>query len=66
MKDVVVFAFIVGTVVCAVLGYQVCALDNISLKELRRNGYDVIRHAETHGETSTNWIEVIRTDGRPL
>ena len=32
--------------------------DSLSLDELR--------HSETHGDFSTNWVEIVRTDGRPL
>lgn len=40
--------------------------DSLSLDELRQSGYEVIRHSETHGDFSTNWVEIVRTDGRPL
>ena len=40
--------------------------DSLSLDELRHSGYEVIRHSETHGDFSTNWVEIVRTDGRPL
>ena len=39
---------------------------SLSLDELRQSGYEVIRHSETHGDFSTNWVEIVRTDGRPL
>ena len=68
MKDAAI-AGIAGSVVGLVLA--ILALvpkkpDSLSLGELRQNGYEVIRHSETHGDFSTNWVEIVRTDGRPL
>ena len=40
--------------------------DSLSIDDLRKSGYAVIRHSETHGDFSTNWVEIVRTDGRPL
>lgn len=41
------------------VGYILGASDTVSKSELRRNGYFVVRHEETHGEFHTNWVEVI-------
>ena len=46
--------------------YQICKVDSVGIDELRDSGYEVVRHSETHGDFSTTWVEIVRTDGRPL
>ena len=68
MKDVAI-ACIAGSMVGLVLVLLVPVPekpDSLSLDELRQSGYEVIRHSETHSDFSTNWVEIVRTDGRPL
>ena len=68
MKDVSI-ACIAGSMVVIVIAILAPAPekpDSLSLDELRQSGYEVIRHSETHGDFSTNWVEIVRTDGRPL
>ena len=68
MKDVAI-AGIAGSMVGLVLALLAPVPekpDSLSLDELRQSGYAAIRHSETHGDFSTNWIEIVRTDGRPL
>lgn len=49
-----------------IAGYQICELGGVDIDELRLNGYEVVRHSETHGSFHTNWVEVVRKDGRKL
>ena len=68
MKDVAI-ACIAGSMVALVLAILEPVPekpDSLSLDELRQSGYEVIRHSETHGDFSTNWVEIVRTDGMPL
>ena len=68
MKDVAI-ACIAGSMVglvIALLAPTPEKPDLLSLDELRQSGYEVIRHSETHGDFTTNWVEIVRTDGRPL
>ena len=68
MKDVAI-ACIAGSmvgIVIAILAPAPEKPDSLSLDELSQSGYAVIRHSETHGDFSTNWVEIVRTDGRPL
>ena len=68
MKDVAIacIAFSMVGLVTAILAPAPEKPDSLSLDELRQSGYEVIRHSETHGDFSTNWVEIVRTDGRPL
>lgn len=44
-----------------------CASDAfVNRRTLERNGYRIVEYSETHGEFHTNWVEVVRADGRPL
>ena len=68
MKDVAI-ACIAGSMVGLVLALLAPVPekpDSLSLDELRQSGYEAIRHSETHGDFITNWVEIVRTDGRPL
>ena len=68
MKDVAI-AGIAGSMVGLVIAILAPAPekpDSLSIDELRKSGYAVIRHSETHGDFGTNWVEIVRTDGRPL
>lgn len=68
MKDVAIACIAVPMVglVTTILAPEPEKPDSLSLDELRQSGYEVIRHSETHGDFSTNWVEIVRTDGRPL
>ncbi len=68
MKDVAI-ACIAGSMVGLVIAILAPVPEkpaSRSIDELRQSGYEVIRHSETHGAFSTNWVEIVRTDGRPL
>ena len=68
MKDVAI-SCIAGSmvgIVIAILAPAPEKPDSLSLDELRQSGYEVIRHSETHGDFTTNWVEIVRTDGKPL
>ena len=68
MKDAVI-AGIAGSMVGLVIALLAPVPekpDSLSIDDLRKSGYEVIRHSETHGDFSTNWVEIVRTDGRPL
>ena len=53
-----------GAIMLVVAGYQICKVESVGIDELRDSGYEVVRHSETHGSFHTNWLEVVRTNGR--
>lgn len=67
MSDVVsgIMLSLVATLSC-IAGYQMCKSGSVDIDELRFNGYEVVRHSETRGDFHTNWVEVVRKDGKPL
>ena len=48
--------FILGLFV----GFAASEAETVTMSDLRRNGYEVVRHEERHGGFRTNWVEVVR------
>lgn len=61
-------SFFVGCLCGAITAVLIaCVSDTfVNRNTLERNGYCVIKHHETHGAFHTNWVEIVRTDGRSL
>lgn len=62
------FAFFVGVFFGVLMAVLVACVSGtfVNRNTLERNGYRVIEHSETHGESRTNWVEVVRTNWRAL
>lgn len=51
------FAVVVVGIISFIGG---CTAGGESMAELKRNGYEVVKHEVRHGNFSTNWVEVVK------
>lgn len=58
----VVFALVIGFIG----GCTIRGLGTVDKSELGKSGYVVHAYKSSKDGVETNWVEVVRTDGRPL
>ena len=55
------FVVVIVTIIAFIGG---CIAGGESMSELKRNGYEVVKHEVRHGNFRTNWVEVVKKDDK--